>query len=75
MTKSAQRLQENVESYAGTVGLAINVNKTKVVTINIKDDCKIIKTARGEVLDKVDEFRYLRSRIHRIGEEVHHHIA
>ena len=46
MTKSAQRLQENVESYAGTVGLAINVNKTKVVTINIKDDCKNIKTAR-----------------------------
>ena len=39
------RLLENIENSAGTVGMDTNGNNTKVITINIKDECNILMTA------------------------------
>ena len=53
--KSAERLLERILF----VGLAVNVNKTNVITIGTTDECQTITTTIGEVFEEVDDFRQL----------------
>lgn len=60
---------------ARTVGLAITLINTKIITTNTKYECQVIKTDNSEVLEKVSSFRYLNSWILSTSKVVHERIA
>ena len=64
----AQELLTRVENAAATVGLHMNVSKTKVMAYNIDDDISL-STSNGNHLEKVLDFQYLGSWVDESGKD------
>ena len=59
--RTATELLHRVESAAANIGLFVNVDKTKVMTLDIEEQVGDLQSRSGGIIENVEDFIYLGS--------------
>ena len=59
--RTATELLHRVESAAANIGLFVNVDKTKIMSLNIEEQAGDLLSRSGGIIENVEDFIYLGS--------------